>query len=149
MAKLSAKRSVINWIKRNDPNIYRLAVKKHGLRKGLKVRQLSGIDDSDIESLGGVSDFFSTLTETVKQVVPAVTQYKAQNKILNAQLDRAKRGLPPLNVEDYSPVMRISPSFDPQSEAALTRMATSTVSRFALPLAIGLGAFLLLRRRRG
>jgi len=138
-----------SWVKRNDPTVYALAAKRHALKTGGKeVYALAGYNGG----LHGLEDFFNTLTDTVKNVLPSVVQYKAQSKILDAQLQRAKMGLSPLNVEDYSPVMRVSPSFDPSSEAALTRMAIQTTQsgiQKLIPVAlVGVGAYLWLNRKR-
>lgn len=149
-----AQRQVAKWIRHNDGAVFNLAVKRHALKKGKKaIFGLSGVEEDSITELSGFSDFFTTLTQTVKEVIPTVVQYRTSNKILEAQLKRGEQGLPPLNVQDYSPVLRVSPTFDPQSEAALTRVATqtagSTIQRFALPIALGAGAlFLLLRKKR-
>lgn len=151
----NSKQAIINWFKRNEQGLYKIAVKRHAMENNQPaVYGLSGYEEKQITQLNGIGDFFETLTKTVKDVVPAVVQYKTQNKILKAQLKRGEQGLPPLDVQDYSPVLRVSPSFDPESEAALTRMATQTaggfMQRYGIYLAGGLAALLfVLKKRRG
>lgn len=125
--RLNPKKQALHWVKRNDPVLYKTALKRHlQARKGL-----SGV--------GGISDFFTTLVDTAKTAVPIVTQYKAQGKILKAQLKRAEQGLPPLQVDDYSPVLRVEPSFGTSG---------NTIAKYAIPIAIGVGALILLNRKR-
>lgn len=147
-----AKSAVINWIKANDPNLYALAVKRHALQNSrANVYALSEIEEDAIENLSGVADFFKTMGTTISSVIPQAIQYKTQKDILKAQLKRGEQGLPPFDVRDYSPVLRVSPDFSPESEAALTRMAiqtTGTGINKILPFAIGGIALVLLLRRR-
>lgn len=148
MALTQSEVQFMNWLKTYEPTVYALAAKRFAIKTGGKeVYGLSGYEGG----ISGLDDFMSTITDTIKNVLPAVVQYKSQNKILDAQLQRAKMGMPPLNVEDYSPVMRVQPSFDPQSEAALTRMAVSTTSssiKQLLPFALaGLAAYMIMHRR--
>lgn len=152
MNKSDAKRAVIAWVRKNDPNVYALAVKRHGLQNGHKnIYGLSAIEEDTIASLSGIGDFFTTLSDTVVKVLPKVIDARTTDKVLKAQLKRGEMGLPPLDVSEYAPVLKISPEFNPQTEAAYTRIATQSIGSNIggfLPW-IGLGglALIMLLRR--
>ena len=149
---MNAQKKTIAWFKKNEPTIYRLAVKRHALKYGkAAIYGLSGVEEDE---LAGIGDFFSTMSETVTKIAPSIIALKAQKDILRAQLRRGSQGLPPLQVSDYSPVLNVNPQFSPESEAALTRVATSTTgnlfSKYGLYIAGALGVTLiLLRKKRG
>lgn len=150
--KDNAKRATIAWVRKNDPNVYALAVKRHALKQGhSNIYGLSAIEEDTIASLSGVGDFFSTLSDTVVKVLPKVIDARTTDKVLKAQLKRGEMGLPPLDVADYAPVLKVQPEFNPQTEAAYTRIATQSIGSSlgnVLPW-IGLGglALIMIMRR--
>ena len=139
-----AKRLYIKWMKDNEPFLYRVGIKK----AQLKNQSLSG-------TMGAInwSGIFTNIGETVKQLAPAALQYKQQRKLLDVQVKRAEQGLPPLDVQDYAPAVRIEPQINEETEQAITRVAQQSVKTGAkqlmVPLAIGaaLLVFVAVRRR--
>lgn len=88
-----AQRLFIEWVRANDPFLYQVALKKYELESG--------------ENLGGWGDFFGSLTETITSVAPKLMELDSQKKILKAQLKRANSNLPPLDTQNYQPVVPI------------------------------------------
>ena len=88
---MNAKQQFIDWVKTNDPFLYQVALKKYSLESG--------------ETLSGFSDFFSSLTDTVTKIAPKLMELSSQKKILDTQLKRAQANLPPLNTQEYRPVV--------------------------------------------
>ena len=132
------------WLKENDPFLYRVALKRNEITSQ-KVNGLSG----------GVADFFNSIIDTVKTAAPQVLQYNQQKAIMKMQLERAEKGLPPANVDDYTPSVKISPVITPETEQAITRVAVQSakegvgafMSKWGVPLVVG-GALLILFRKK-
>lgn len=139
MNKELAAQQAVEWFRINEPFIYHVAAK----RLELKNAGLAGVDwGSMLSSIG------STLKSVATDVAPQYLQYKQQKRVMDMQMKRAESGLPPANVEDYAPVVRIAPEITPETEQAITRAAIKTSESAAnkmLPwLAIGgLGAVLI------
>jgi hypothetical protein len=134
----------VNWVKQHDPFLYRVAAKRLELQR-------SGLGFMD-----SVGSLFTSIVDTAKTVIPVGLEYNQQKKILALQLERAKQGLPPIDAAAYSPVVKIAPTFTPESEAAITRAATASLKEGGgailtrmLPVAMmAVAAFFLLGRRR-
>lgn len=134
-----AAKQTMQWFQRNEPFIYRVAMKRYKMQnRGL----------SDIDWRGVVSSF----TSTVKELAPAYIQARQQKKIMDVQLDRAAKGLPPMEVEHYTPAIKIAPEITPQTEQAITRVASETIkssaNKLLIPAAIGLGLVLVMMQRK-
>ena len=146
--QMQAKIEFVKWLRDNDPFLFNVAVKRHQMLTQ-NVGGL-GFSFSDLN----FADIATTITDTVKSVAPALVQYKAQSKILKMQLDRARQGLPPADVETYTPVIKTEVSASPEMERAATRVAQESIrtgfGEFSklMPLIIigGLG-FALLKRK--
>jgi len=80
---------------------------------------------------------WASIVGGIKDLAPAYLQFRNQKKIMAMQLQRAKQGLPPLNVEQLAPTVRVQAGLSPD------------IKRFILPamaLIGGLGLFLVLRK---
>lgn len=141
----------VEWIKYNEPVLYNVAVKAHALKNG--VQAIHGL--ADYQPMGAI-DFgamFNTVVDVVGKVVPSVVALRSQKDILNAQLERAKQGLPPMEVKDYMPVINVSPKVDKEAEDALVRVATqttdNTLQKYGIYIAGGVIALMFLMRKKG
>jgi hypothetical protein len=134
----------IDWFRRNEPFLFRVAQYVHSLNSN----QL-GFD------WGGL---FTSIATTVKDVAPAVAQVYTQKKVIDAQLARAKAGLPPLETSQISPTVKVEAALSPESEAAAKQIALDATRQGVLDFtsqmkpiffgALALGAFFLLSKRR-
>ena len=86
-----AQAEFVKWVKAKDPALYQLAIKR---------AQKSA-------TLGGIFDVFTSVVNTVKDVAPKVFELSQQKKILDLQIDQAKAGMAPLNV-NYTPTVPVS-----------------------------------------
>ena len=147
MNNLNAKIALAKWIEKRDPFLFETLVKRYQMQQ-----QMNGLGFSFSDF--NFADFASNITDAVKSVAPALVQYKAQSKILKAQLERAKQGQPPLDAAAYTPTVKVAAEVTPEMEAAATRVAQKSIqSGFGemqklLPIVgIGLAAVLLLKKR--
>lgn len=133
----------IEWFRKNEPFLFRVAQHIHAMN----TRQV-GFD------WGGL---FNSIATTVKDVAPAVAQVYTQKKVIDAQLARAKAGLPPLETTQISPTVKVEAALSPESEAAAKQIAIDATRQGVLDFtsqmkpiffgALALGALLLLKRK--
>ena len=79
----------------------------------------------------------SNIIDTIKAAVPAFLTISNDQKILNAQLDRAAKGLPPLNLSSYT------------ANTGLQFGLNASTQNTVLMVAAGLGAIFLLSKVLG
>jgi hypothetical protein len=149
MTNESAK-AFFKWLSVKDPFVYRVVMKRYELDGD---RQ-----ESELGSFFGSFDWGGMLksaADTIKNVAPDILKYKQQEKILDMQLKRAKQGLPPANVADYTPAIKISPTITPKTEQAITRVAVKASTGIAKNMQYGMFAlagvaaiFLLMKMRK-
>lgn len=88
--------------------------------------------------------WWNNFTTAIGDVGGKFLQYKSQQKVLRLQLQRAKQGLPPLDMSRLAPVIKVQPELSPEM--------VDDVKKYMVPAAIGLGAVLLIvlmgRRKR-
>lgn len=133
----------IEWFRKNEPFLFRVAQHIHAMNT-----QQVGFD------WGGL---FTSIATTVKDVAPAVAQVYTQKKVIDAQLARAKAGLPPLETSQISPTVKVEAALSPESEVAAKQIAIDATRQGVLDFtsqmkpiffgALALGALLLLRRK--
>lgn len=114
---MSAKMKFVQWLKENDPALYVVVKKRLEMEKAQ-----NGLGNVDEQK----PSIWQTITQTIKDVAPTLVQLPFQKKLLDAQMKRAEQGLPPLNVDDYTPTMKIGATITPENEQALTRIAQET-----------------------
>lgn len=129
----------IEWFRQHEPFWYQVAKK----RVEIKQENLQGLGEINWSGL------FSNVVTAVKDIAPTYIQARQQKKIMDMQLDRAAKGLPPANIEDYTPSIKIAPTITPETEQAITRVATKSVTggfQTAMPWVFGgLIALMLLK----
>lgn len=156
MNEKSAK-AFIDWLQKNDPFLYAVAVKASQLKKESNQKNLGGIFDL----FSGVNfvDLAKSAVQTVKDVAPTVIQYQQQKKLLDAQVKRANQGLPPLDTAGY---MVSVPAYNPnaptpEQQQMINQLAYQSVNQpsnttgknIVLFGVLGLGAALLVKLLRG
>lgn len=144
-----AKIQFAQWLAKKEPFLFKVAEKAAEIKKAGGV---AGVGFLDIDW----GDLAKSVTETVKEVAPAVIQYKAQSSALKTNMKRAEQGLPPIDYAQYTPAVRIQPEISPQTEQVIVRLAEKTVQStgdkikefFPYILAGTAVLFVALRRRR-
>ena len=88
--------------------------------------------------------WWNNFTTAVGDVGGKFLQYKSQQKVLRLQLQRAKQGLPPLDMRRLAPVIKVQPELSPEM--------VDDMKKYMVPAAIGVGAVVLIlfmsRKRR-
>jgi hypothetical protein len=124
----------LSWLQVNKPDVYGLM---KIMRKDLiTTGPLSGLGDSTDPN--SVTDWAAGVTNFLTQVAPAVLQFKSQQSLINANLERAKQGLPPLDASSVTPGVNIGIS--PQTQQLLMWAGIGA-------LALG-GAYIFLKHGR-
>lgn len=128
------RRQFVSWIKQWAPQVYAAAKRKADIAEGKEA------------ALGQLSGWWETFTEGVTEVGGAVLQYKTQKAILDAQLERMRAGLPPLQTGEYAPTVGVK--LDPGTTREITGAIGTGLGRMLPFIAIG-GVALLLMMQRG
>lgn len=115
----------LEWVKGEHPSLYAAAQRRVSVGTPPKRGTFAGLGaDAKADSKAG--DAMATagplerFVNTVTALAPQYLQYRAQQELLDVQLDRARQGLPPLRPTDYAPAVQLSvdPSmYSPQLEA--------------------------------
>ena len=76
---------------------------------------------SEIQRRGGalVAIDFGAILSNVKDLGAQYLQYDAQRRLLNAQLDRARAGLPPLDAGQYAPGINAGIATDTRNDITM------------------------------
>lgn len=133
------------WVGTAFPKLY-AAAERHTTGKTLGgVRGLRGLGQDETPAAGDSSSggFWSNLVDTITKIAPQYLQYKTQQDLLDAQLARARAGLPPLNTSQYAPSVQFS--VNPQQASQAAAYAWAQAKPFVIAGAVGLGALLLFR----
>jgi hypothetical protein len=133
-AKIRRRQQFVNWLKNWAPQLYARAKAKADAVE---------VDDA---TLGQLAGWWETFTENLTEVGGAVLQYKTQKAILDAQLERMRAGLPPLQTSEYAPTVAVK--VDPGTTAEITGAIGAGFGKMLPFLAIGGVVILLMMRRR-
>ena len=89
----------LSWLQVKQPDVYGLmkVMRKDLLSTG----PLSGLGDTTDPN--SATDWAQSITGFLQNVAPAVLQFKSQQALISANLDRAKQGLPPLDMSSVTP----------------------------------------------
>lgn len=146
MSNDQAKKDYLKWMQQNEPFIYEVAMQR--LRN--ENSNLSGWADFG----ASIGKAFSTVTNTVSNLAPTYLQYKQQKKVMDMQMRRAEQGLPPANVEDYTPAVKVRVDASPETQQAIQTaavQATQTGIDKMMPVfllgGVGIIAMLMLKKK--
>jgi hypothetical protein len=140
------------WLKVNDPFLFEVAVRAAELQKE-KAAAMNGLFDfvSDVDW----GELGKSVVDTVQKVAPTVVQYKAQAAALKTNIARANQGLPPIDMNQYNPTVKIAAEITPENEAAIQRLAEQAMNstgnkiKEMLPYVLGgFGLFIAAKKMR-
>ena len=123
----------INWLKRWAPRVYTYA------------KEAADREQARDGALNGLSGWFDSFMDKLTDAGGKYLQLRTQKDILDAQMERMRAGLPPLQTSEYAPTVKVQP--DP----ATTKQITGAIGagfQGALPWVIGAGGLLLLMGRK-
>ncbi len=128
------RQAFVTWVKNWAPDIYAAAKFKADQEE---------LTDGTLGQLAGWWESFST---SVTDLGGKYLQFQTQKEILDAQLERMKQGLPPLQTSEYAPTIAIKP--DAGTTAEITGAIGAGFGRMLPFIAIGGVAFILLMRKK-
>lgn len=152
------KKDFIMWLATRDPMLLRLARKRQAIKiQQAKMAATPTLGAAELQTGVVQPNFWNTLVETARDVLPTVVSMPLQKKILDVQIKRAEQGMPPLDAAQYVAPIKVQAEISPESEKALTRIAqdstktgigeiASRLAPYAIPAAIL--AVLLGRRKK-
>jgi len=97
-----SQRAFANWLRVNEPGLYRSAVKTANTGVGLSATDTPA-----------PTNWWDSFVGAAKQLVPVVVQARSQKRLLDVQLKRAESGLPPLNAGQIAPTVRVQAGLTP------------------------------------
>lgn len=146
IGKPRAKAAAIAWLKRNDPFLYQAAVGLHA-KKSKGGLGLMPTNPKVVEQQEG---FWSSIIDTVKNVAPTLIAAKQSRDIMKMQMQRASKGLPPMEAKDYQPSIRIDAGMSPELQAQAQQIGAKAFDSIK-PVLLGVAAllaFTLYKKRR-
>jgi Tfp pilus assembly protein PilE len=151
--QLAAQDQFLKWLKAKDPFLYSVADKAYRIQIE-NAKRSQGL--ASLTSLAfNVGDFFKSALNTVTTLAPKVIEYNQQKKLLDAQIERAKQGLAPLNVAEYSVTVPYNPSAPTaQQQQMVNQLAYEAANKpatpsWVLPLGLGAAALFLFKMFKG
>ena len=133
-AKIRRRQQFVNWIKNWAPQLY------------LRAKAKADAAEVNEGTLGQLAGWWETFTENLTEVGGALLQYKTQKAILDAQLERMRAGLPPLQTSEYAPTVAVR--VDPGTTREITGAIGAGLGKMLPFIAIaGVGILLMMRRR--
>ena len=127
------RKQFIGWLKNWAPDLYAAAKAK---------ADAAEINDG---TLGQLAGWWETFTQGISDVGGQYIQFRTQKEILDAQLERMRAGLPPLQTSEYAPTVAVK--VDPGTTAEITGAIGTGLGRMLPFIAIGGLALLFLMRR--
>jgi len=85
----------VGWLVKNHPKVARAATR--------------AVERDAL--MGDLGSFIDAFTSAIEKVAPALISADQQRRIMKMQVDRARQGLAPLEASQYSPTVRVEPSF--------------------------------------
>lgn len=147
MALTVAQAQYINWLRKNDPFLLAVAVKR-ATGKNIPSNTLDGFTDAVSDVFSSIKNVdFGKLVTTITDTAAKIATTASSLKIVKAQTQRAISGQPPIDVNMYSS----APQYDPNSpegrlavDTAASKAKNSDTLKSVLPwVAVGIGGILL------
>lgn len=133
-ARIRHRRQFVNWLQRWAPQLYADA-KKH-----------ADVAQAREGTLDGLAGWWESFNDFASNVGGKYLQFRTQKDILDAQMERMRQGLPPLQTGEYAPTFAVKP--DPETTAEITGAIGAGFAKVLPWAAAGLGLFFLLGRKK-
>lgn len=116
-----AQEQFVEWVRTNQPTLYEATIAR------------IGVGASDQQS------WWQSFIGAAKELVPVVVSARSQKRLLDVQMKRAQRGLPPLNTAQIAPTVRVQAGLTPELKKLLIPAAI---------IGFGLLAFFMFKKKR-
>lgn len=136
-AKVANQKRFLRWLEAWNPQLHAAAV-----------NAANAVTENDT-GLGALNSWWDSFTDKISQLGSKYVQFRTQKEILDAQMERMRQGLPPLETGQYAPTVAIKP--DAGTTAEITSAIGSGIGKLSTPLmlaAAALGFFFLTKKRR-
>lgn len=145
--RVLARAQFLTWLKQDHPMIFRQALEKAETDKAYFVEQtgnpaaLSGLgwtlDDATGVAVAEPKSWWQSLAEGITSATTAYLGYKGQKASIEMNMERARQGLPPIDLSRYNaPTLRTQVDVSPEILARLRETGTDTLKMMAV---VGLG----------
>ncbi len=136
-----AQAQFLTWMQNKHPDLYAAAI--NAASNG----RLSGMGIAEGEP---APTSFSSIIDKITTLGGSYLTYTMQKKIINMNIERAKIGLPPIDIAaaGAAPVIQTEVNISPAMIASLKESLGGGMQQIGLLIAVGLGAFLLFGKKR-
>lgn len=136
----------MTWLKQNFPNVYEQSLTRVGFHADASSSANESTANDNLSGLGAID--WSSIADSVTKVGTAVLGLKTQQDLIQMNMQRAQQGLPPLTATESgaAPTVQTQVSLSPELQKALASNTAKGIGVGTVAL-LGLGAFVLLRRR--
>lgn len=156
MSAIENQKKFLQWLASNNRLAYRAAVNYARLQDRANGMGTIAIESGSSPAAKKIEDQTITakLMSAVEQIVPALTAAYTTDRVLKAQLDLAKRGLPPMTTAQYSPTVTHNIELSEEGENSAKRIAEHAMGKLGMKqvwpfLAVGgILLFMFLKMRR-
>ncbi len=138
--RVLAQAQFLTWAQNKFPDLYAAAI------KAASNGQLSGLGVHDTAETPPAYD---SIVDKIVALGGGYLTYTMQKKIINMNIERAKMGLPPIDIAaaGAAPVVQTEVNISPAMMASLKESLGGGMQQIGLLIAVGLGAFLLFGRK--
>lgn len=138
--RVLAQAQFLTWAQNKFPDLYAAAI------KAASNGQLSGLGVHDTAETPPAYD---SIVDKIVALGGGYLTYTMQKKIINMNIERAKMGLPPIDIAaaGAAPVVQTEVNISPAMMDSLKQSLGGGMQQIGLLIAVGLGAFLLFGRK--
>lgn len=126
----------LKWVEDHDPALYmkiRSFLDAQGLTSSATVSGLGDDAGTVLDPSTPVAGGSGSWADALKTIVPTLVQGYNQQRILSLQIDRAKQGMPPLDLSSYTGDASIKAGLDSSSQKTLLIVAGILAAALVLP----------------
>ena len=135
-----AQAQFLTWMQNRHPELYAEAF------EAASNSNLSGLGQTTAEP----TPTYTSLVDKIVALGSGYLTYTMQKKIINMNIERAKMGLPPIDIAaaGAAPVIQTEVNISPAMIASLKESLGGGMQQIGLIIAVALGAFLLFGRKK-
>lgn len=143
------RQNFVNWVQKDNPELLRkIAVRISGPGRwrtiaapGGRVVQMKGLGAAVIPIVTTTKESTPSIWETIwsgaQKLIPTLIGAKQQRDLYNLNLERAKKGLNPLDAGAIAPVIKTQFEIGPETRQELMTGAGMQLEKYMIPLGIG------------
>lgn len=140
-----AQAQFLTWMQNKHPDLYAAAINEASNGRLSGMGQM-GPPSPTVEPVPA----YTSIVDKIVALGSGYLTYTMQKKIINMNIERAKMGLPPIDIAaaGAAPVVQTEVNISPAMIASLKESLGGGMQQIGLLIAVGLGAFLLFGKKR-